>query len=29
LIRRSPGVAIGVAVVAGFIAARLVKSGNR
>lgn len=29
LIRRSPGVAIGVALVAGFIAARLFKSGSR
>ena len=29
LIRRSPGLAVGVAVVAGFVAARLVKSSTR
>jgi hypothetical protein len=29
VIRRQPGIAIGVAVAAGFIAARLVKAGNR
>lgn len=29
IIRRQPGIAIGVAVAAGFIAARIIKAGNR
>lgn len=29
VIRRQPGIAIGVAVAAGFIAARIIKAGNR